>query len=155
MWDAIVDTVIQSRIIFSLATADALGMTEVDRRVGHHSEHGCRLGCPMKGHHKPHTGHYFAVHLKPNSYTVRDCNHPDIDIRNLGTLSPADYQQKLSKLISSIDQIDYERNRKETGISKPSILSGLSEDLMFPLPRCFALDLMHLLFLNLGELLVI
>ena len=107
----------------------------------------------MKGHHKPHTRHYFAVHLKPNNYTVWDCNHPDIDIRNLGTLSSADYQQKLFKVISLTDQNDYERNCKETRISKPSVLSGLVEDLMFPLPRCFALDLMHL-FLNLGELFI-
>ncbi|SRR6266702_3127703 len=107
----------------------------------------------MKGHHKPHTRHYFAVHLKPNNYTVWDCNHPNIDICNLGTLSSADYQQKLFKVISLTDQNDYERNHKETGISKPSVLSGLVEDLMFPLPRCFALDLMHL-FLNLGELFI-
>jgi hypothetical protein len=154
MWDAITETVIQSRIIFSLATADALGMTEIDGRVGHHGAHGCRLGCPMKGRHKPHTGHYFAVHLKPNNYTIDDCNHPDIDIRNLGTLSSVNYQQDLSKVISSKDQTEYERNRKETGISKPSILSGLVEELMLPLPRCFSLDLMHLLLINLGELMI-
>jgi hypothetical protein len=102
----------------------------------------------MKGCHKPHNRHYFAVHLRPNNYTVRDCNHPDIDICNLNTLSSADYQESLIKVISSTDQTDYERNCKETGISKPSILSGLVNDLMFPLPRCFALDLMHLLFIN-------
>jgi hypothetical protein len=154
LWDARVNAVIQSRIIFTLATADALGMTEIDGRVGHHGAHGCQLGCPMKGRHKPHTGHYYAVHLRPNNYTVQDCNHPDINIHNLNTLSSADYQQSLTKVISSTDQTDYERNRKETGISKPSILSGLVNDLMFPLPRCFALDLMHLLFINLGELLI-
>ena len=108
----------------------------------------------MKGRHKPHTGHYFAVHLKPNNYTVPDCNHPDIDIRNLITLSSSDYQQNLMTVISSVDQNQYEKNRKVTGISKPSILSGLVSNLMFPLPRCFALDLMHLLFINLGELLI-
>jgi hypothetical protein len=154
LWDARVNAVIRSRIIFTLATADALGMTEIDGRVGHHGAHGCRLGCPMKGRHKPHTGHYFAVHLKPNNYTVPDCNHPDIDIRNLITLSSSDYQQNLMTVISSVDQNQYEKNRKVTGISKPSILSGLVSNLMFPLPRCFALDLMHLLFINLGELLI-
>ena len=154
MWDALEDAVIQSRVIFSLATADALGMTELDGRVGHHGAHGCRLGCPMKGRHKPHTGHYFAVHLKPNNYTVQDCNHPDVNTHTLSTLSSPQYQHNLSKVISSVDQNDYENNRKETGISKPSILSGLVDDLMFPLPHCFTLDLMHLLFINLGELLI-
>jgi hypothetical protein len=154
MWDAAASKVIQSRIILALSTADAVGMTETDGRVGHHGAHGCRLGCPMKGRHKPNTGHYFAVHLKPNNYTVGDCNHPDIDIRNLDTLSPIDYQRDLSKVVSSTDQTDYEKNRKETGISKPSILSGLADNLMFPIPRCFPLDLMHLLFINLSELLI-
>ena len=99
-------------------------------------------------------GHYFAVHLKPNNYTVHNCNHPDIDICNLETLSSMEYQQDLSKVISSRDQNEYEKNRKATGISKPTILSGLLNDLMIPVPRCFPLDLMHLIFINLGELLI-
>ena len=63
LWDARVNAVIRSRIIFTLATADALGMTKINGRIGHHGAHGCQLGCPMKGPHKPHTGHYFAVYL--------------------------------------------------------------------------------------------
>ena len=154
VWDALEGTVIQSRIIFSLAIADAIGMTELDGRVGHHGAQGCRLGCPMKGRHKPYSGHYYAVHLKPNDYYVEDCNHPDVNIRNLRALSSESYKLQLAKVSASIEQAEYERNCKETGISKPSILSGLVDSLMFPLPRCFALDLMHLLFLNLGELLI-
>jgi hypothetical protein len=154
MWDMAVSQVIRSRIILALSTADALGMTEIDGRVGHHGAHDCRLGCPMKGRHKPNAGHYFAVHMKPNNYTVGDCNHPDINICDLNTLSSVDYQQDLSKVVSSTDQTDYEKNRKKIGISKPSILSGLANNLMIPVPRCFPLDLMHLLFINLGELLI-
>jgi len=108
----------------------------------------------MRGQHKPHTGHYFVAHLKPNDYTVRDCSHPDINICDIIPLSPVGYKQSLSKVILSTDQSDYEKNHKETGISKPSILSGLVEGLMFPIPGCFSLDLMHLLFINLGELLI-
>jgi hypothetical protein len=154
MWDAATSEIIESRIILALSTADAVGITELDGRVGHHGAHGCRLGCQMKGRHKPHTGHYYAVHLRPNDYTVRDCNHHDIDIRNLNSPSSVDYQQDLFKVVSSRDQNDYEKNRKETGISKPTILSGLVTDLMVPVPRCFPLDLMHLIFINLGELLI-
>jgi hypothetical protein len=154
MWDAATSRIIESRIILALSTADAVGITELDGRVGHHGARGCRLGCQMKGRHKPHTGHYYAVHLRPNNYTVHDCNHHDIDIRNLGTPSSIDYQQDLLKVVSSRDQNHYEKNRKETGISKPTILSGLVDDLMVPVPRCFPLDLMHLIFINLGELLI-
>jgi len=108
----------------------------------------------MKGRHKPHTGHYYAIHLRPNNYTIRDCDHHDIDIWNLSTPSSIDYQQDLLKVVSSSDQNQYKRNRKETGISKPTILSGLVSDLIVPVPRCFPLDLMHLIFINLGELLI-
>jgi len=108
----------------------------------------------MKGRHKPHLGHYYAVHLRPNEYTVQDCDHCDINICKLRTPSSIDYQQDLLKVVSSLDQNHYERNRKETGISKPTVLSGLVNNLMVPVPHCFPLDLMHLIFINLGELLI-
>ena len=83
MWDAFTFQIITSRVILALSTADAVGVTKLDGHIGHHGAHGCRLGCRMKGRHKPHTGHYFVAHLKPNNYTVHNCNHPNIDIRNL------------------------------------------------------------------------
>jgi len=49
MWDVVVNAVIQSHILFSLATADALGLTELDGHIGHHGAHGCQLGCSMRG----------------------------------------------------------------------------------------------------------
>ena len=154
MWDAALSKVLQSQIILALSMADILGMTETDGHIGHHGAHGCRLGCPMKGQHKPNAGHIFAVYLKPNNYTIDDYNHSDIDICNLNTLSTINYQRDLSKVVSLTDQADYERNRKETEISKPTILSGLANNLMFPVPHCFPLDLMHLLFINLSKLLI-
>ena len=75
MWDAATSRIIESRIILALSTADAVRITELDGCIGHHGARGCRLGCQMKGRHKPHTGHYYAVHLRPNSYIVRNCNH--------------------------------------------------------------------------------
>ncbi len=79
IWDALQNKVIDQRIIFLLGTADALGLTELDGRVGHHGAQGCRIGCDMKGRHKPNSGHYFAAHLRPNLSTVEDCDHPDYD----------------------------------------------------------------------------
>jgi len=75
-------------------------------------------------------------------------------ICNLGTSSSIDYQQDLLKVVSSPNKSHYEKTQKETGISKLTILSGLVIDLMVPVPRCFPLDLMHLIFTNLGELLI-
>jgi hypothetical protein len=153
-WDALRGEVINSRIAFLLGNADAVALPELDGRVGHHGAHGCRISCNMKGRHKPNSGHYFAAHLQPNNYDVQDCNHLDIDIRNLSTPSPEIYAANLQLVVASHDQNDYERNRKTTGISKPSLLSGLVPTLMLPIPLCFSVDLMHLLFINIPELLV-
>lgn len=153
-WDGLKEAVISSRLILAFATADALGLVELDGRVGHHGRHGCRFGCEMQGRHKPNSGHYFAAHLCPSKNTIEDCNHPDVDLRTLTRLSPEQYQEQLSIVVNSLDQNEYEKNRKETGISKPSILSGLVSDYTFPIPSCFTIDIMHLFCLNIGDLLV-
>lgn len=155
VWDGLNQEVILSRVFLVLATADALGLTELDGRVGHHGAQGCRMGCDMKGRHKPSSGHYCAAHLRPNGYDIENCNHADYDFRREPVaLSPQIYSENLATVVNSRNQVDYERNRKLTGISKPSILTGLNRRLMLPVPCCFTVDLMHLLFLNLGELLI-
>ncbi|KAG6876719.1 hypothetical protein C0992_012017 [Termitomyces sp. T32_za158] len=154
VWDAKSKKVIYSRILFALGTGDAVAITELDGRVGHHGAQGCHLGCGMKGRHKPNSGHYFAAHLRPNGYTVQSCNHPDINIRELEPLSIEAYKQNVRLLIGSEDQTAYERNRKATGLSKPSLLSGLVPELSFPVPQCFPLDLMHLPSINIPDLLI-
>jgi hypothetical protein len=55
----------------------------------------------MKGRHKLASGHYYAAHLKPNHYTIANCN--------LSPISTEHYQAKLAKLIASTDQNDYEK----------------------------------------------
>lgn len=154
MWDGLKEEIVNSRIIVILNTADAVALTEIDGRVGHHGAQGCRLGCDMKGRHKPSSGHYYAAHLCPNGYAGSGCDHPDIDIRNLSRPSPGIYETQLEKVVLATDQADYEKKRKETGISKPSILSGLLRKYTLPIPLCFSVDLMHLLCINIGELLI-
>lgn len=154
VWDGLKEETVNSRVIVILNTADAVALTELDGRVGHHGAQGCRLGCDMKGRHKPSSGHYYAAHLRPNGYAGSGCDHPDIDIRNLSKPSPEIYETQLAKVILATDQADYEKKRKETGISKPSILSGLVRKYMLSIPLCFSVDLMHLLCINIGELLI-
>ena len=97
----------------------------------------------------------WTLHLQPNYYEVEDCNHPDFDFWNIQLGSSAQYSVNLEiSFCGSIDQNDFEQNRKLTGISKPLIFSGLKPYLMIPLPYCFSVDLMHLLCLNIGDLLV-
>jgi hypothetical protein len=86
---------------------------------------------------------------------VEDCKHPDYNFRTNPTgPSPEIYATNLAKVVASDDQGEYEHNRKSTGISKPSILGGLHPKLSLPIPKCFTVDLMHLLFVNLGDLLI-
>ena len=108
-WDALKEEVINSRVVVLLNTADAVALTELDGRVGHHGAQGCRLGCSMKGRHKPSSGHYYAVHLRPNGYTIAGCDHPDVDIRNLTEPSCEIYETELRKIIQATDQNDYEK----------------------------------------------
>ena len=157
VWDGLEKVIVFSRIFFLFGTADALGLTEIDGRVGHHGAQGCRMSCGMKGRHKPNTGHYFASHLRPNESVIEDSNHPDFQFHadETGQIPPCEvYLENLNKVLASRNQTDYEKNWKLTGISKPSILSGLSPAHSLPVPRCFIIDLMHLLFINLGELLI-
>jgi len=89
------------------------------------------------------------------NYSVRDCRHLDYDFRKEPTdPSPEVYNANLAAVVASQNSTEFERNRKNTGISKPSILSGLHPKLTLPVPKCFTVDLMHLLFLDLGDLLI-
>ncbi|KAJ3861580.1 hypothetical protein EV359DRAFT_74615 [Lentinula novae-zelandiae] len=117
--------IVYQRVIFLLGLADALGMVEWDGR-------GCR--------HKPNSGHYYA--------------HPDTDIQGLEPQTAVQYDEKIAKLRASKDKTEYKYNQKATGLSKPSILSGLHPGYSLPIPQCFGLDLMHLLLLNLEDLLL-
>ena len=156
IWNALDGKVALSRVFFALATADAVGLAEIDGRVGHHGARACRVGCDMKGRHKPGSGHYCAAHLRPDGSDLAEkSNHPDYDFsRHPTTPSTQTYIDNLNKVVNSLGKPDFEKNRYLTGISKPSIISGLDKRLTLPVPRCFTVDLMHLLFINIAELLI-
>ena len=84
--------------------------------------------------------------------------HYDFDLRKpIERELTQTYQENIAKVFNSRDQNDYERNRKLTGISKPSIISELHANFTIPFPQCFSVDLMHLISINfkLGELLIL
>jgi len=108
----------------------------------------------MQGRHKPGSGHYYTVHLRPHGMNN---DHPDFNFHDSAQLVDphGDYDQNLIKLLASSNQAEYEQNRKLTGLSKPSIVSGLRKSLTLSVPKCFTVNLMHLLFLKIGELLIL
>lgn len=154
IWDAERNCVFIDHPFFALGTADGPGMTYLNGLVGHHGAYGCRLYCPTKGRHKPGGGHYFPAHLKPDQYILPGCDHSDIDIHKIPLSSSAEYTQNLAYLQGATNETNFKERRKETGISKPSIFSGLPPKRMLEIPGCFPADLMHLISLNLTDLLI-
>ena len=151
VWDSSTGTEFTSYPWFAFGTADTVGMAELNGWVGHHGRNGCRLLCPMPGQHKPGVGMYYPVMLKPNGVGLipLGSNHPDIDINKITMPSSESYYKNLHYVLTSPLVRQYEVQRQETGIRKPSIVEGLSKT--FPIPGCFPADTMHLE-LNIGQL---
>jgi hypothetical protein len=154
IWDASEDRVFKSFPYLLLATADGPGMTYLNGLVGHSGAYGCRLYCPTKGRHKPGTGHYYPAMMLPENYTIAGCDHPDIDVRNIPPTSVDEYSNNLAHVMHSRNETQFKTRRKETGIAKPSLFSGLPANRVLPIPGCFPADLMHLVSLNLTDLLL-
>jgi hypothetical protein len=154
IWDAAENREFKSHPYLLLATADGPGMTYLNGLVGHSGAYGCRLYCPMKGRHKPNTPIYYPALSLPRNYAVTGCDHDDIDVRHLPPASIDEYTQNLTYIMQSTHETQYKLRRKQTGISKPSLFSGLPVNRHLPIPGCFPADLMHLVALNLTDLLV-
>jgi hypothetical protein len=155
IWDAYRDIKFISHPFLLIVGADGPGMTYLNGQVGHSGKMGCRFYCPMIGRHKAGGTHYYPAALKPENFRVDGCNHDDVDIAlPLATFSSAEYLQNLRFVQGSQTETQFKRRRLQTGISKPSILSGLPSRHILGIPGCFAGDLMHLISLNIPELLI-
>jgi hypothetical protein len=148
IWDASVKQRFSSRPFVVMATADGPGMAYLNGLVGHTGVIGCRLYCPITGRRKEN-GHYYPVLLKPDNYDVEFCDHADVDPTWLKRL---DYKAHLNMVMAVRHEAEYRRARLATGISKPSIFSGLSR--ILDVPGCFPGDIMHLLCINIPDFFV-
>jgi len=154
IWDATDGSIFTSHPFLAFVTADGPGMTYLNGLVGHHGRNGCRLSCPLVGRHKPGGTHYYPARLKPNNYTLSGCDHLDVDISVLSRPSPETYLANLAYLQQSPNQTQYKTRRLETGISKPSLFSGLPPQRILGIPGCFGSDIMHLTAINIPGLLL-
>ena len=154
IWDSCTDTIFSSRLFFWFGTADSIGIVQFNGLTGHRGAYGCRLYCPIKGRRKPDGKHYFPALLKPENYNVQGCNHPDIDVRNLPPTMAADYERNLQIVLSSTTAAAYRTNRRDTGISRPSIISAIPHNRSLGVPSCFVADFMHLTSLNITDLIL-
>jgi hypothetical protein len=154
IWDAVRNVVFTSRPFLYLGTADGPGMTYLNGLTGHSGAFGCRLYCAVKGRRKEGGNHYYPALLKPNDYNVAGCDHGDINGSHLPSADIFEYQTALKRVLSSRTTAQHEENRKDTGITKPSIFSGFPTKSTLSVPVCFGADLMHLISLNLTDLLL-
>jgi hypothetical protein len=153
VWNPILKQVFQDNPFLALVAADGPAMAYLNGLVGHHGAFGCRLYCPVKGRQKEGGTHYYPALSKPANYTVEGCTHDTIHPSQLPfSSSPAAYERNLGIVMSSPTEAAYGFNRKNTGISKPSIFSGLPSANVLGIPGCFGHDLMHLVSLNLTDL---
>jgi len=153
-WDASQKKSFISHPFLALATADGPAMASINGLVGHQGRNGCRLYCPLKGRRKPNGSHYYPVLLKPVNYHVDGCDHDDVDPTTIGSRTFENYEANLKYLVQSPNDTQYKTRRLETGIAKPGIFLGLPQKHMFTIPRCFGYDIMHLVSLNIPNLLI-
>jgi hypothetical protein len=123
--------------------------------TGHHGYFSCRLYCPNKGRRAPGEKTYYPAHLKPDNYAVHGCDHEDFNFNRLPVRPDGEYQRNVTFVLASRNPTEYHRRRKQTGVVKPSILIGLVSHRKLSLPGCCAMDLMHLISLNITDLLLL
>jgi hypothetical protein len=152
IWDASKDRAFSSDLFFAFGTADGPGLLSLSSMVGHTGKNGCRMYCGLRGHHKPGQPQYYPVLLKPLNYAVSGCDHDDIDVTKLSLSPCSDYVDNLYQLVSAVTTAQYNQQRLETGIVKPSILLGLLPNHMFGIPECFTPNIMHFEGPNMGSL---
>lgn len=152
VWDAHDQQLHRDDPFLIIATADVVGIADVNGSAGHHARLGCRLMCKLPGRHKPGTGHYYPALLWPSDWDRPGSNHEDIDINTVSGSDDKQYKADIRLILSSKNPNQHARHQRETGVSKPCVLQGLGR--ILPLPRCFPGDLMHQPVINLCDLLL-
>lgn len=173
IWNAAERRLVRSNLFLYLVTADSPAMAYLNGLVGHNGAHSCRLYCPQRSRHKPALPNYYPALKRygpddsgPSDYSLRHDsgdNDDDDDDGNPRSSSHGQpprasvherYTAALGLMRAARTKRDYIRERLATGIAKSSIFSGLPRRRFLGVPGGFALDLMHLLSLNLTDLII-
>ncbi|KIK41507.1 hypothetical protein CY34DRAFT_12978 [Suillus luteus UH-Slu-Lm8-n1] len=135
------DTTFISHLFLALGTADGPGLTYLNGLIGHHSKNGCRLYCGV---------------IKLDARTITQPTRGPLTISlkvvRIQTLMSGTFPQALQR--STGETWCMFLCRLDTGIAKPSMFLGFSADHTFGIPKCFGSDIMHLISLNIPDLLI-
>ncbi|KAG6915551.1 hypothetical protein DXG01_010986 [Tephrocybe rancida] len=154
LWDASKDEIVTSRPFFALGMADGPALTHLNGLVRHMGYNGCRMCCGLRGPRKGNNKHYYPALMRP---TDAPDDHTDADALAVSQTAPPSteqYLQDLKTVIEATSERAYWLARKQTGIVKPSILLGIDSKHRFPITSCWGPDIMHLLCLNIPDLLI-
>jgi hypothetical protein len=111
----------------------------------------------MANRRKTGASTYYPVRFKPDNFSVNGCDHDDIHLAPLlDGFDPEEaadrYKNNLRYVEEAPNKSQYEKRRLATGISKPTIFSGLDPEHNLGIPDIFGLDFMHLPTLNITDL---
>ncbi|KAJ3502501.1 hypothetical protein NMY22_g18562 [Coprinellus aureogranulatus] len=154
IWNAATRQVLYKTPFVAFGTADGPGLIYLNGFAGHNGYFGCRLGCPTPGWRTKTKHHYYPVLQRPHGDLPKGSDHSDVDVNAMAVAQFANYQENLAKVLAASNARQYKLARLFTGISKQSIFSGLDPAGIFPIPTCFPSDMMHLICLNLTDLLL-
>lgn len=154
IWDSQKEQVFTSQPFFFLGTADGPGLATIHRQVGHHGACGCCKYCGLRGRHKPGGPHYYPTLLKPIDYSLPRCDHDNVNVYNFPRLSAQQYIESINNLMWCKTDAQFRLTQKASGLCKPSIFLGLDPRHSSGLPRCLSIDHMHVIAINLPDLLL-
>jgi hypothetical protein len=154
VWDASICETFCSDPYLFLGAADSSGMTYLNGLAGHLGAFGCCLYFLCKECPKKEGNHYYLALLNSDNYTVKGCDHPNVNPVHLPIGNSQHYQTAFNQVLCSTTSANHAINRCNTGNSKPSIFSGFPERQTLGIPLCFGGDLMHLISLNIPDLLL-
>ena len=154
IWDCQTGCIFTSHPFFFLGTADGPGLAALHGQVGHHGAFGCWEYCGLRGRHKAGGPHYYPALLRPLNYALPGCDHNNIDVYNLPKASSGLHTDNLNRLLQCETDVQFKSIWKDTGLCKPSLFLGHDARHSSGLPGCLAIDQMHVIAINLPDLLI-
>ena len=153
MWDPLTD----ARYIFNLyllfTTTDGPRLVYWDGMVGHSGKNGCRVYCGTPGQRTHCSTHYYPALLRPSGHIVGGSDHPDINVFELPLGGSSDYGENLEKIVSVLNQTQWDKMKTKTGLTKPPLILRLDPKHSLGVPLSITTDTMHLAS-NLSDLLI-
>ncbi|KAG2062347.1 hypothetical protein BDR06DRAFT_978729 [Suillus hirtellus] len=127
IWDASRNACFISDLHLLYTTADGPGLVYWDGMVGHSGKNG----------------HYYPTLLKPQ-WCAPSSGHPDIQVFKIPPGGSDKYAENLCLLVASLNQCQLDKNKTDTGITKPPLILGLKPSHCLRVPHCMTSDIMHI-----------